>query len=60
MQAPVSLPSEAGAFLKIDVAAVDPARTSWAIPLSVYFRRADGGWKLVGLERLPDGGPTKK
>ena len=32
--------------------AVQPANSSWGAPVSAYFRRA-GGWKLVGLERMP-------
>jgi hypothetical protein len=51
-RAPVPLPSESGAFLKLEIRAVQPADPSWGAPLNAYFRRA-GGWKLVGLERLP-------
>ena len=51
-QAPGGLPSEPGAIVKLEIRAVQPADPSWGAPLVVYFRRA-GGWKLIGLERLP-------
>lgn len=53
VSAPGALPSAPGAFVKIQVSAVDPARPSWAVPVGVFFRRTGTGWKLVGLERLP-------
>ena len=42
----------AGAYIKVEIRAVQPAHPSWGVPLSAYFRR-DGGWRLVGLERMP-------
>ena len=51
-QAPVALPSEPGAYIRVEIRAVQPANPSWGAPVSAYFRRA-GGWKLVGLERMP-------
>jgi hypothetical protein len=51
-QAPAALPSEPGAYIKVAIRAVQPANPSWGAPVSAYFRRA-GGWKLVGLERMP-------
>jgi hypothetical protein len=51
-QAPVALPSEPGAYIKLEIRAVQPPDPSWGAPLTVYFRRADG-WRLVGLERMP-------
>jgi hypothetical protein len=51
LPAPRSLPSEEGAFVQIDVAAVAPAHASWARPVRLHFRREASGWKLVGLER---------
>jgi hypothetical protein len=50
--APVPLPSEPGAYIRLEIRAVQPANPSWGVPLTVYFRRADG-WRLVGLERMP-------
>jgi hypothetical protein len=51
-QAPVALPSEPGAYIKVEIRAVQPPNPSWGAPVSAYFVRA-GGWKLVGLERMP-------
>jgi hypothetical protein len=53
LPAPSGLPSTDGTFVKISVSGVDPSHPSWAQPVDVYFRRAGGGWRLVGLERLP-------
>jgi hypothetical protein len=50
---PAGLPVTDGAFVKVEVSAVEPPETSWTRPVSVYFTRTDGRWKLVGLERLP-------
>ncbi len=51
-QAPMPLPSEPGSYIKVEIRGVQPAIPSWGAPLDAYFRR-DGGWKLVGLERMP-------
>ena len=51
--APMPLPSQTGAFVKVRVAAVKPVEPSWAIPVGVYFRRDARGWTLVGVERTP-------
>ena len=51
-QAPMPLPSEPGSYIKVEIRAVQPANPSWGAPVAAYFRR-DGGWKLVGLERMP-------
>jgi hypothetical protein len=51
-QAPVSLPSESGAYITLEIRAVQPATPSWGVPVTAVFRR-DDGWRLVGLERLP-------
>jgi len=51
-QAPAALPSTPGSYIKVEIRAVQPVNPSWGTPVSAYFRRA-GGWKLVGLERIP-------
>jgi hypothetical protein len=54
MSAPGPLPLMPGAFVKIEIAAVGASHESWHRPLHVYFVRQPAGWKLIGLERLPD------
>ena len=51
--APPQLPTAVGAFVRVQVAAVVPARDEWTRPVDAYFRRAADGWRLVGLVRLP-------
>jgi hypothetical protein len=52
--APPGLPTAEGAFVAVDIKATDPAHPSWANPVRGFFRRLDGGWRLVGFERVPD------
>jgi hypothetical protein len=54
--APSGLPTAAGSFIRVDIKAVDRAHPSWATPVHAFFQRTGAGWKLVGFERLPDGG----
>jgi ketosteroid isomerase-like protein len=44
-----------GSFVAIDIAADGTEYASWRRPVRAYFRRQPDGWKLVGLEREPDG-----
>jgi hypothetical protein len=36
----------------LEIRAVQPPDPSWGVPVTAFFRRADG-WRLVGLERMP-------
>jgi len=54
IQAPSGLPTAAGAFVRVEISAASAAHPSWAQPVVVHFKRAGAGWKLVGLERLPE------
>jgi hypothetical protein len=53
MAAPRDLPSAPGSFVEIDIAAESAEHPTWQQPVRTHFRRDAGGWKLVGLERLP-------
>jgi hypothetical protein len=53
LAAPPQLPSAAGAFVQVQVAAVRPGRDEWTRPIDVYFQRVADGWRLVGLVRTP-------
>ena len=55
MSAPSGLPVRQGAWVRVALSATSAAYPSWAQPIQVYFRRLDTGWKLVALERQPDG-----
>ena len=54
MQAPAALPSQRGAFVKVELSALGSAHASWAEPANAYFRLGPDGWRLVGFERLSD------
>jgi hypothetical protein len=54
MAPPGDLPRVAGAFVQVDISAASAAHPSWQQPIRTHFRRLRDGWKLVGLERLPD------
>ena len=48
---PVESPAAGGAYLRARVAARGTVPERWAVPIEVYFRRTEGGWRLVGVER---------
>ena len=51
---PQELSSRTPTFVMVRIAATSPDHPAWAMPVDAYFRRSSGGgWKLVGLERLP-------
>jgi hypothetical protein len=50
--APGNLPSSG--FIAVDIAADAEGYPTWKQPVRAYFRRDGGGWKLVGLDRLPE------
>jgi hypothetical protein len=52
--APRALPDALDAFIEVDIAAEGAAEPAWAEPVRTFFRRTRDGWKLVGLERLPE------
>ena len=54
MKAPAGLPGATGAYIRVDISADHPDHPTWKEPLRAYFQRQAAGWKLVGLERLPD------
>jgi hypothetical protein len=54
VQGPSDLPKTDGSFVKVSISALEPAHPAWAKPVDVYFKRAGGAWRLVGVERLPD------
>jgi len=41
----------ASEFVGIEISAAHPRHPGWARPSTFYFRRAEGGWTLVGVER---------
>ena len=58
MASPSGLPVTVGAFVRVDLSAVEPPNDSWSVPIQTYFRRTAQGWKLVGLERMPADPPN--
>jgi hypothetical protein len=54
IEAPAGLPTAAGSFVAVDIAADIEAYPTWKQPVRAYFRRDAGSWKLVGLERQPE------
>jgi hypothetical protein len=54
IDAPTGLPTGAGTFVAVDIAVDSAGYPTWVRPVRTYFQRQAGGWKLVGLERMPD------
>ena len=54
LAAPTALPSDGGAFVHIEVSAIDQRRIEWSSPVHLFFRREASGWRLVGLDREID------
>ena len=54
IEAPSRLPTAAGSFIDVSISADNPAYPAWKQPVRTHFRRQSDGWKLVGLERLPE------
>jgi hypothetical protein len=52
-QAPSALLSSAPEYIAARIRAFHKDHPGWSQPLMLYFRRADSGWSLVGLERNP-------
>jgi len=51
---PRDLPAGAGSFVEVDISAESATHATWQQPVRTFFRRTSDGWKLVGLERLPE------
>jgi hypothetical protein len=41
-------------FVKVELSARGAPNPSWERPVHAYFHRENGGWRLVGFERMPD------
>ncbi len=54
LTAPRGLPDALDTFIEVDIVAEGAAEPAWAEPVRTFFRRTRDGWKLVGLERLPE------
>jgi hypothetical protein len=55
IDAPEGLPSAAGSYLMVEISAASKEYQAWRRPIRTYFRLETDGWRLVGLERIPDG-----
>jgi hypothetical protein len=58
IEAPRGLPTASGSFVAVDISVDSEAHPTWRRPIRTTFRREGDGWKLVGLERLPDNPST--
>jgi hypothetical protein len=55
--APAGLPTTTGSFVAVDLSANERDYPGWLKPVRAYFRRDAQGWKLVGLDRMPEASP---
>ena len=55
MEAPAGLPTEPGAYVRIEIVPERGPEQAPYVPVHAYFRRTAAGWTLVGFERLPVG-----
>jgi hypothetical protein len=60
IDAPHNLPKMVGSYVEVDIAADSMEHPMWREPVRTFFRRETGDWKLVGLERMPDGMSTNR
>jgi hypothetical protein len=58
LKAPDGRLTSAGEFVRVDVSLESAAHPSWREPVRLFFRRSEGTWRLVGLERLPESVPA--
>jgi hypothetical protein len=58
--APGGLPTAVDSFIAVEISADSAEHKSWGRPIRTYFRRSADGWKLVGLERIPDSAPSPR
>jgi hypothetical protein len=54
IDAPPGLPTAADSFILVELSADSKEHEAWRRPIRTYFRLDADGWKLVGLERMPD------
>ena len=52
--APSGLPTAIGSFVEVNISADHAIYSTWKQPIRTHFRRQADGWKLVGLQRLPE------
>src|SRR4029453_17718707 len=55
IDAPSGLPTTPDSFIMVELSADSATHEAWRRPIRTYFRLGAGGWKLVGLERMPVG-----
>ena len=54
IEAPAGLPTAGDSFILVEISADSKEHAAWRRPVRTYFRLDADGWKLVGLERMPD------